>query len=474
MTSFGEQQARIPPAAIVGATAIAVMGGLAVAAGRGVVAIALASIPLALFVVPRVSRAAGLPRGYFSIEVPVVLLLLSTLVFRIRGAEALSDDPLDSAAMYRLACIGGAALLGWLTLLREPAAAEPVRTPPPVFLYGAYVAVVFLGAPLSLNLPLTAYRGLELMVGLLVVVAAVQYGGRDAILRLERAVYAFLVLLILSVWAGVLLFPGEAVFRDVSPIPFQIQGLYPAVSPNGVGETGAILFLWSLGVRVSGRSVGRWNTAFITLGLVTLVAGQYRTGYLACAAALTLLLVARGRRALAIVAAASVLAAAVWSGSAITNAAEPYVLRGQSLEQAEQLSGRIHLWQQALPVWRESPVLGKGLLTGTRFEVLAPLGFTTVSTIHGTWVEALVGTGVVGVVLLAAFLLALWRASLADLLGRSALVYPALLVVFFTVRSITGPSFEVFGVAMVLLLMLVYRLALAADEERSRAARPGA
>jgi hypothetical protein len=244
-----------------------------------VVAIALASIPLALFVVPRVSRAAGLPRGYFSIEVPVVLLLLSTLVFRIRGAEALSDDPLDSAAMYRLACIGGAALLGWLTLLREPAAAEPVRTPPPVFLYGAYVAVVFLGAPLSLNLPLTAYRGLELMVGLLVVVAAVQYGGRDAILRLERAVYAFLVLLILSVWAGVLLFPGEAVFRDVSPIPFQIQGLYPAVSPNGVGETGAILFLWSLGVRVSGRSVGRWNTAFITLGLVTLVAGQYRTGW---------------------------------------------------------------------------------------------------------------------------------------------------------------------------------------------------
>jgi hypothetical protein len=450
------------------------MGGLAVAAGQGGVAIALAAIPLVLFVVPRVSRAAGLPRGYFSIEVPVALLLLSTLVFRIRGAEALADDPLDSAAMYRLACVGGAALLGWLTLLRQPATSEHVRTPPAVLLYGLYVAVVFLGAPLSLNLPLTAYRGLELLVGLLVVVAAVHYGGRDAIHRLERTMYAFLILLIVSIWIGVLLFPGEAVYRDVSPIPFQIQGLYPAVSSNGVGETGAILFLWSLGARVSGRSVGRWNTAFIALGLVTLIAGQYRTGYLACAAALTLLLVARGRRALALVAAAAVLAAAFWSGSAIKGAAEPYVLRGQSLEQAEQLSGRIHLWEQSLPVWRESPILGKGLLTGTRFEVLAPLGFTTVSTIHGTWVEALVGTGVVGVALLAAFVLAVWRASLADLLRRNGLVYPALIVVFVSVRSITGPTFEVFGVTMVLMLMLVYRVALAADDEKSGSARPDA
>jgi hypothetical protein len=436
------------------------LGALAIASGNAIPAIGLAAIPVALLIVPRAARAAGLPVGYFSIEVPIALLLLSTLVFRIRDAEALSANPLDSAALYRLACVGLAGMLGWVTLLRSPIARERVRLPFPVLLYAAYDAVVFMGAPLSVAPMLTAYRGVELGVGVLVVVAAVHYAGREAVDRIEQALYAFLVLLVVSVWIGVAAFPGEAVFTDVAPIPFQIQGVYPAVSSNGVGETGALLFLWSLGARVSGRASGRWNAAFIGLGAVTLVAAQYRTGYLAVAVALMVLLVARGRRVLAVAAAVAVLFTAFISGKALVQAAEPYVLRGQDRELVSGLSGRVELWDNAIPVWRESPLFGKGLLTATRFEVLAPLGFTTVSTIHGTWIEALVGTGIVGVALLALYLILLLRASLRDLLARGGLVYPSLLIVFVGIRSITGPSFEVFGVAVILLLMLAYKLAL--------------
>jgi hypothetical protein len=428
--------------------------------GLGLFAVALAALPLAMFVLPRLSRAVGLPVGYFSIEVPLVLLLLSTLVFRTREAEALANNPLDSAALYRLACLGGAALLAWLTVLRRPIALERVPIPTAIVVYGVYVAVVFLGALLSLNVMLTAYRGVELAVGLMVVVGAVSFGGWEAVLRLERVLYGFLVFLTASVWAGVLLVPGQAVSHDAEPVPFQIEGVYPTVSSNGVGETGAMLLLWSLGRRVSGRSVSRWNLALIALGAVTLAAAQYRTGYLALAVTLMFLLAIRGRRALAFGAAALVLASAIWSASAITNAAEPYALRGQSTERALELSGRISFWEHSIPVWRESPILGKGLLTATRFEVLEPLGYGAISTIHGTWIEALVGTGLVGIGLIVVALALVWRAALVDVFARDGLVYPALLLMFTTVRSITGSSIEIFGFGMLLLLVLAYRLAL--------------
>ena len=107
--------------------------------------------------------------------------------------------------------------------------------------------------------------------------------------------------------------------------------------------------------------------------------------------------------------------------SSLVGEVEPYALRGQTPEEARELSSRLDYWSAALPVWRESPLIGKGLLTGTRFEVLAPLGLTFTSGIHSTWVEALVGTGVIGLALVSlsflitfkrAFVLALWSGDL--------------------------------------------------------------
>jgi O-antigen ligase len=276
--------------------------------------------------------------------------------------------------------------------------------------------------------------------------------------RLVNAIFAFLLFLIATVWVGVLVAPGQALLPDVEPLPYQVQGVFPLISANSVGELGATIMLWCIGLRVSGRSTSRWNVFLIALGAITLVAGQYRTGYLATAVALTLLLALRGRRTLAFGMILVVLVGAIWNASSIINAAEPYVLRGQSQEQASKLSGRISFWKEAIPVWQESPVVGKGLLTATRFEVLAPLGYTGTSTIHSTWVEALVGTGVVGVGLLVAFVLLLWRSAIADLLSRTGLVFPGLLIAFTTVRSVTGTTFEIFGITGLMLLVLAYAL----------------
>jgi O-Antigen ligase len=445
---------------VAGASLVALVGALAVVSGRGFLAIAVAVVPVGLFVLPRLSRAAGLPAGYFAIEVPAALLLLSTLTFRSRDAEALATNPLDSAAIVRVGCIGAAALLAWMTLLRRPMTLDRVATPSAVLVYAAYVAVVFLGAPLSQDLSLTAYRGVELAVGVLVVVSAIRFGGPDAVRRLENLVFAFVLFIVCSIWLGVMLVPGQALDPEgVGPFPYLLTGVFPAVSPNTVGMYGAVLLLWSLGIRLGARRGSRWYLFFVVLGALTLLGAQYRTGYLATVVAFTLLLATRGRKTLAAVAATVALVGGVANSSSIIHAAEPYALRGQTPQQAGELSGRISFWKKAIPVWKESPIVGKGLLTATRFEVLAPLGYTSTSTIHGTWIEALVGTGVLGVGLLATFLLLMWRSALPDLLARDGLVYPGLLLIFFTVRSITGQTFEAFSDVTLVFLVLAYVLA---------------
>src|SRR5205085_1543072 len=84
-----------------------------------------------------------------------------------------------------------------------------------------------------------------------------------------------------------------------------------------------------------------------------------------------------------------------------------------------------------------------GLNVGSR-RVLTSLGDNTVSTIHSTWIEALLGTGFTGAAFLAlAFLTALgaaWRVRRQPV-GVAVLG----MLVFFCVRSITGPTPELFS-----------------------------
>jgi O-antigen ligase len=132
------------------------------------------------------------------------------------------------------------------------------------------------------------------------------------------------------------------------------------------------------------------------------------------------------------------LIATIIVGPALVRETEPILQRGATVEVISSLSGRLNYWDAALPVWKESPLLGKGLLTASRFQVLAKLGSLYTSSIHGTWVEALVGTGLVGVCLLAAsFLICLVRAF-AEALRPAGRIVPLVLLAVVLVRSITG------------------------------------
>jgi O-antigen ligase len=402
-----------------------------------------------------------LPSDFAAVELPVLLLLLSELVLRQRDAESLASNPLDPAGLYRVGCIGLAGLLGVLALTSPIRGARERITTRPFRLYCWYVVVVFIGAPFSVNLLLTAYRGVELLAGILVAVGAFRRAGTQGLERILTLVYWFMAGSVMLVWLEAIILPGQALSPIDSPFPIQLHGVFPVISANGTGSLGALLGLWSLARLLSppdrGKVTERALRFLTALGFVTLVFAQYRTGYIIAVVGLLVLLTMRAKAAAFWFVMGVGITAIVW-GTQIVRQATPILQRGANPEVLSGLSGRLDYWANALPVWKESPFLGRGLLTASRFEVLAKLGAGYVSSIHGTWVEALVGTGLFGVCFLACSVLVAVYRALVEALREHGMIVPLLLLTSMLVRSITGTTFESAGTDSLVLITVTLLL----------------
>jgi O-antigen ligase len=462
------------------ATLIAFKVGQYVAAGQSTLLVVGSSVAVIGITLTPVILGHRYKSDLWAVELPITLLLASTFIFTVRTAEDLAASPLDSAALRTVAVVGLASLLGAIAFLSadHPVKTNGAITTLPVRLYALYVVIVFVAAPISVHPHLTAYRGVELLAAVVVILGATRWVGIEAPRRLMTAMYWLTAVLVVMVWIGALIAP-EVAIKEIrlpqSPIRWQLQGYIPVMASNSVGKLGAILALWSLANVLSkgtygprSRSLGLFMTF---IGLATLIASQYRTGYVAFAVGFLWLLALKKKALLGFGGVLLALLLMVSNPLLVERAvetAEPYVLRGQTLEQAQELSGRIDWWTLGLPVWRESPLIGKGLLTATRFEVLAPAGFGLTSAIHSTWVEALIGTGLIGAGLLAAALAIAWKRSFS-VLRRSGAVVPTMILLVLTVRSLTGNTFESLSYDALLFLCVALSLRDNARMDQSHA-----
>jgi len=420
--------------------------------------------------------------GYLAVEVPVLLILLSTVTLRYsfaggpRTAEELTSNPFDIFSLMKLGFTATAAALGFLALTAPQAERARVTTRPARF-YTAYAVVVFLGIVASVNPLLTSYRAIEMVAGLVVAAGAYRTCRGDALSRIEKMIFWYSVAMILSAWVGAIIFGGAALEpQPGSPIPVRLQGIFPRISHNSLGYMSVLLALWSISrLLAREREIGPSRLisgAVAALGLVTLVASQYRTGYLALVAGAAVLLLVAGKKVLASLALVTVLVFS-FAGGGLVEEAQPYLLRGQDTERASRLSGRVTYWSAAIPVWQQSPIIGGGLQTASRLVVLADLDTAkgTASNLHSTWVEALVGTGLLGVTMLAlSLLIALWRA-LARAFDGGGRVVPAVILTILLVRTFTGGGIDGGGDTQLLYLTLLFGLR---DEYRSPKRRAGA
>jgi O-antigen ligase len=349
-----------------------------------------------------------------------LLLFLSDFVFRKRTATDIRAAPIDAAALYRVAlvCITGTVLAVRLAVKRPPWFGSLFRG-----LVGAltcYCAMSVISTLWSVFPAWSFYKSLEYLVNvallaaiLATVCSATEYG------NLFNLTWAWFGLLLVSVWLGALLWPREAWQTNVGALGLQLYGVLPAIDANSVGEYGAILAIVSLRrllLPVDGKSDRVWYGLACTFGLTALALSQTRSAMAGFLVGAVLVLLFSKRKALATFVLSG--AAGLISIGGLGSLLWKFLLRGQSPELFQSLSGRLDWWEFGWEQILKSPWVGCGAYTG-RFQVLAKLGESDASSIHNTFLEVLVGVGLVGLIPVLMALFGTWWSLIRSLRNPS-------------------------------------------------------
>lgn len=378
----------------------------------------------------------------------VPILVLAPQVWRVRSTASILSQPWDVAALVRTALFLGALTLGAAVLYRTSAGMRDVDPLPrwAAILFLVYAIWSLLGMLEAVVPLLVLYRGFELLVVALASIAVLLHGESDdeGFGSPTRALTAAYVALIAVAVAGLFIHP-ELAWRPVQNSELHhLYGVFPVQNPNTLGMYGVILMAMGLGgERRDGLGGGTLvaRGSLVGLGVVILLLTQYRTGFMAGSIVLIAWAVL-GRRHLVAVLAATVVTLALVVGG--WSSLESYITQGQHISTVQSLHGRTLWWDAAINATSRSPVVGLGLSSGSRAEVLSQVVDRPLTgTLHNTWVEAYTGTGVIGVALLGGSmiltLLAGLRRSLRTGVASAGLLIPLALLV----RSVTGETIEV-------------------------------
>ena len=335
-----------------------------------------------------------------------MLLICSGFVFRVRDTESINEAPLDFWALYR---VGLVAIVVAIILSRTgvmPIANSLLRGQ--LGLLTTYALLGIMSTAWSIYPAWTAYKSCEYFVDVALVGAIlVEVRSLSDVKSLFDCTWVMLGLLLVSVWLGVLLAPGESVVRGIGVIGIQISGVIPSLSANSVGDLGATLAVVSISRMLRPNSGSRsMYGVLLCLSLLSLACSQTRsalTGFIT--ATLVMLLVARRIGLFSFAALGSVYALLLSNAGAFFQA---YFLRDQSPEMFMSLSGRVTWWQFAWQKYLERPFTGYGAYAGGRFAAMAEFGSGVTSSLHNTYMEVLLGSGPVGLWLIVTLVVGLW------------------------------------------------------------------
>ena len=374
----------------------------------------------------------------------LVCYMISTLSFRARSGSAIAANPVDSAGFIRVALLAGAFVLAlaaivacWEAGLRATRLALPAR------LYLLYIALALAAVPVAVQPGYSLFAVADLTVLVVTFLAAARAFRGDEV-SIFRVILGFQAFLVGTVAVGIIVAPARTLVAQSGTSFPRLAGAFPSLTFNTLGTFGVLFFAAGLAGQKPRRTL-------IISGLVLVVLTQYRTGIIASLVVFAIYLLAQrkvSRRAFAFLLVLGVFF--------VTQTAEfqHLWLRGSSAQVVGSLSGRETYWSAALKAVQESPVVGLGIKSGTRFEVLVSPADAYTSSLHNTWIEALVGVGVLGLAaLLAAFLLAVARAVKRMHTPEGLLAL--LLLASIGVRSLTGTTIELAGLTPLVFLAAV-------------------
>jgi O-antigen ligase len=270
--------------------------------------------------------------------------------------------------------------------------------------------------------------------------------------------------MVLTVIVGIALYPHEAL-KQVDELTgtgyFGSRGLAPIINPASQGAYAGILAISAIVPLLNRNKLARRDRAYaglivvVCLGIALLLLARSRTQIFAfCAALMCVFFFGRYRVLAAITALTGTIV--VLASDTVLN----FIYRGQSEEQFTSFTGRTTVWNEVMDIVNESPIIGQGFYAAQR--QLYGSG-----SVDNTYLEALVGLGLVGLILLVipVFItgISLLKLRLKTVTGSPgqmlwlhALAFFAILVI----RSIASPTFA--SMHPMLVFYLLTHLAVAA------------
>ena len=171
---------------------------------------------------------------------------------------------------------------------------------------------------------------------------------------------------------------------------YQLQGLLPVLNPNGYATSASIffLFVWYNYRRDIFRTV-----VLLVLGLILILTFS-RTTLASLAVVFFFLQRRRLSISLRLAATVVVVAGIILNWSSIFE----LMVRGNSA-QFFTLTGRTVFWEEAINQILNKPFIGNGYAAGTRYLVMPLVGHEGASTLHNTWLEVILGGGILSFLL---------------------------------------------------------------------------
>lgn len=416
--------------------------------------VAIIALPAAAILLVALRRSLKLLRGLTSHlrwwHILWLLIFASALVFRVRGVNAIEQDPVDAWALYRigLEAIVTLALLIRLALRRTPWFGSMFRG-----FVGALTAfglVELASTAWSVYPAWTFYKSCEYLLDIALLAAVLAtLQSIKSYKDLFDWTWLLYGLLLLSVWIGLVIWPQQALYPNgknigVGILGIRLTGVLPAVSSNDIGTYAAILALVALCrlLPIAGKKSDRaWYILLFTASMATMVLSQTRSAIAGFLFGVFLLLLFSRRLGLSAV--LTFVVAPLLVASSLGGLIWTFLERGQNAQQLESLSSRVTWWSFAWQKFMERPLTGYGAYAAGRFAVLARIGMVKTSTMHSDYLEMIVGTGIWGLIPFLLALLGTWwfltrylRHSTAMSMDQQ-LAYEAIAVLgLLTVRSV--------------------------------------
>jgi hypothetical protein len=360
--------------------------------------------------------AASLIRSFTWWQGLFVLCFVSGIVWRVRELQDINSQPIDGFALFRVGLQG---LVGLILLFRLfTCKTDWLR---PLFTGIIGIVVIFplislVSTAWSVRPGWTFYKSMEYLVDLSALAAIIiSLRSTEEVEQLVDLAWSLLGIMLLSAWIGAIVDPIDALKlgRLEGPLAGRLNGIVPNIDANSIGEWSAILAIVALGRLTydpENKFNGKWYRILFASAVVTLIYAQTRAataGFVV--AVLVLAVLTRQYLRGALLAGAGLLVIGLLS--ATTNAGAvllDYLLRGQSLQAVQDVSGRMDWWHYAVFKFWQRPWVGYGGYAGGRFVVLAGIGRYETGDILSSWVQPLIDTGVLGFTALVMAIGGLW------------------------------------------------------------------